>query len=64
MMTISLPPDIEDALAEEAHRLGTTPELLALHSLRKLFVSTPDMDSSPSQEMTLFYFLEVSIVMI
>ena len=57
MMTISLPPDIEDALAEEAQRLGTTPELLALHSLRKLFVSAPDMDSSPSKEMTLYDFL-------
>ena len=57
MMTISLPPDIEDALAEEAQRLGTTPELLALHSLRKLFVSTPDTDSSTSKAMSLYDFL-------
>jgi hypothetical protein len=57
MMTISLPPDIEDALAEEAKRLGTTPELLALHSLRQLFASARDVDSSPSQETTLYDFL-------
>ena len=61
MMTISLPPDIEDALAEEAQRLGTTPELLVLHSLRKLFVSAPDMDSSPIQDRTLYDFLADSI---
>jgi hypothetical protein len=57
MMTISLPPDIEEALAEEAQRLGTTPELLALHSLRKLFISPPDMDSPSSKERTLYDFL-------
>jgi hypothetical protein len=57
MMTISLPPDIEEALAEEAQRLGTTPELLALHSLRKLFISAPDMDSPSSKERTLYDFL-------
>ena len=56
-MTISLPPDIEDALTKEAQRLGTTPELLALRSLRKLFVSTPDVDASPSKELILYDFL-------
>jgi hypothetical protein len=61
MMTISLPPDIEDALAEAAQRLGTTPESLVLHSLRKLFISAPDMDSSPIQDRTLYDFLADSI---
>ena len=60
-MTISLPPDIEEALAEEAQRLGTTPELLVLHSLRKLFVSAADIDSPPSKERTLYDFLADSI---
>jgi len=37
-MIIPVTPDIEKALAEEAHRLGTTPERLALDSLRERFV--------------------------
>lgn len=37
MTSITLPPDLEDSLAEEARRLGTTPELLALESLRRQF---------------------------
>jgi hypothetical protein len=40
MTTITLPPDIEGPLSEEARRQGTTPELLALDSLRKLFAPT------------------------
>jgi hypothetical protein len=38
MRTITLPPDLEDRLAEEAQRRGTTPELLAVDTLRKAFV--------------------------
>lgn len=34
MMTISLPPEVEAMLAEEARRRGTTPELLAVDCLR------------------------------
>lgn len=37
-MIITLTPDIEKALAEQAHKLGTTPEELALDSLRERFV--------------------------
>ena len=37
MTTITLPADIEASLAEEARRRGTTPEAVALDSLRKLF---------------------------
>lgn len=40
MTTITLPPDLEQSLAEEADKRGTAPELLALDSLRQLFVST------------------------
>jgi hypothetical protein len=42
MTTITLPPDLETRLADEAARRGTTPELLALESLRQLFSSPPD----------------------
>ena len=37
MTTITLPPDIETPLAGQARALGTTPEELALRSLRTLF---------------------------
>ncbi len=40
-MTINLPPEIEDPLTEEARRRGTTPELLAVDSLRERFVQPP-----------------------
>ena len=36
-MIITLTPDIEQALADQAHKLGTTPEQLALDSLRERF---------------------------
>lgn len=38
MTTITLPPDLEDRLAVEALRRGTTPENLALEGLRQLFL--------------------------
>ena len=37
-MDIAVPPEIERALVEEARRLGTTPELLAVDSLREKFM--------------------------
>ncbi len=39
-MIIPLTPDIECALAEQARRLGTTPERLVIDSLREQFVTT------------------------
>ncbi len=38
-MTITLTPEIENAIAEQAQREGTTAERLALDSLRNLFVT-------------------------
>lgn len=38
-MTITLTPDIEAAVAEKAHQQGTSPETLALNSLRETFVA-------------------------
>ncbi len=40
-MNITLSPDIELALAEEARRRGTTPERLALDCLRERFTRGP-----------------------
>ena len=37
-MKITVPPEIERALAARAHKLGTTPELLVLDSLREQFL--------------------------
>jgi hypothetical protein len=37
-MIITLTPDIEKALAEQARKLGTTPEQLALDSLLERFI--------------------------
>ena len=54
MTTITLPADLESRLAAEAARRGTTPELLAVDGLLRLFSSRPDA-SAPTD--TLFDFL-------
>lgn len=36
-MTITLPPELENSLTARAIRQGTTPELLALHDLHRLY---------------------------
>ena len=54
-MNITLTPDIEQALVDEARRLGTTPEALALDSLRARFVvETSPHVSDDSQTMAEF----------
>jgi hypothetical protein len=55
MTTITLPPDLEGRLADEARRRGTTPELLALDGLRRLF-TLPTADAG-ANGATLFDFL-------
>jgi hypothetical protein len=56
-MIITLTPDLEQALATEARKLGRTPEQLALDSLRERFLS-PESDLSPKGEQaTLADFL-------
>ena len=37
-LTLELPPDLEDALAEDARRKGTTPEKIALDNLRRSYI--------------------------
>lgn len=54
MTTITLPPDLESCLADEAARRDTTPEQLALDGLRRLFAPRSD-EAVPAD--TLFDFL-------
>jgi hypothetical protein len=56
-MIITLTPDIEQALAAEARKLGLTPEQLALDSLRKRFVSPESDRPSAGEQATLADFL-------
>jgi hypothetical protein len=56
MTTIILPPDIEEPLAQAATKLGTTPELLALSSLRKLF-GRPDGNEATTEKENLYDLL-------
>jgi hypothetical protein len=56
MTTITLPPDLEGRLGDEARRRGTTPELLALDGLRQLF-ALPPADNGRENQGTLFDFL-------
>jgi hypothetical protein len=60
MTTITLPPEIEEPLAEEARRQGTTTELLALDKLRRMFAS-PQLEQEKESQIeagTLFDFLQ------
>ncbi len=50
-MKITVPPEIERALADRAHKLGTTPETLVLDSLRERFLHTePEAEEAPETE--------------
>ena len=60
MTSITLPPDLQGSLEEEARRLGTTAELLALEGLRRLFGTKPIADQ-PLPGQTLFEFLSGQI---
>jgi hypothetical protein len=56
-MIITLPPDIEQALATEARKLGRTPEQVALDSLRERFLSPESAPSPGKDQATLADFL-------
>jgi hypothetical protein len=56
-MIITLTPDIEQALAAEARKLGLTPEQLALDSLRERFLSSESEPSPTAEPATLADFL-------
>ena len=57
-MEITLTFDIENALAEQAWRQGTTPEVLALNALQERFVSSMEAEIPIEKEETLLDFLE------
>lgn len=46
-MTITLTPEIERALTARASQKGTTPELLALHDLNRLYVEPSQPEETP-----------------
>ena len=56
MTTINLPPEIDGPLVDEARRRGTTPELLAIESLRRLFACAP-APGEPGKSDTLLDYL-------
>jgi hypothetical protein len=56
-MIITLTSDIEQALREQAQKKGTTPELLALESLREHFVAPVESPISGEDGATLVDFL-------
>ena len=56
-MDITLPPDIERALTDEASKRGTTPELLALDSLREQFLAERQASALTDGYNTLAEFL-------
>lgn len=49
-MKIDLTPDIEKALAKKAQKNGTTPEKLALQTLREQFLPADDAISTKGNE--------------
>jgi hypothetical protein len=60
-MIITLPPEIERVLVEQARKQGTTPELLALDSLRERFMPSPLPEGTTGDEGTLADFLGAHI---
>jgi len=60
-MIITLPPEIERVLVEQARKRGTTPELLALDSLRERFMPSPFPKGMTEGEGTLADFLGAHI---
>jgi hypothetical protein len=56
MTIITLPQEVEDSLTKEARKQGTTPELLAVDCLRKIFVPAHP-DSKAAGNDTLYEFL-------
>ena len=55
MITITLPPELERAVTERAQQQGTTPELVALDTLRQQLL--PVAPSPPVEGQTLADFL-------
>ncbi len=56
-MQVALPPEITKALIEQARKRETTPERLALDSLRERFVSSAEEEPPAAERRTLADFL-------
>lgn len=56
-MIITLTPDIENALSEEARKQGITAEILALNCLRERFLASGGTGSMAKKKGTLADFL-------
>jgi hypothetical protein len=63
-MEITLTPDIEQALLEQARQRGTTPEELALESLRRQFVTSEQAQELVEAQGTLADLLGDSIAVL
>lgn len=55
MTTITLPPEIEQSVARQAERQGTTTELVILDTLRRMFAPASEEPDTPP---TLYDFMQ------
>lgn len=56
-MVITLTPDLEQALREQAFQQGTSPEQLALASLRERFIKSPASKVASNMKGSMFEYL-------
>lgn len=56
-MEITLTPEIEEGLVQQARQLGISPQELALESLRRQFATAPQTEASGEVGQTLADFL-------
>jgi hypothetical protein len=57
MVTITLPPDLEEAVTRRAHDQGTTPEVLAVDELRRIYLAAQDT-GNPEGKTLLDYWTD------
>ncbi len=50
MVTITLPPELEQIVTQQAQQRGTTPDLLALDTLTQLYLSPPLLPDKEREE--------------
>ena len=58
MITITLPPELEQAMTEQAIRQGTTPEVLALDKLNAFFLPAATVEETVEGETMADYLKE------
>ena len=57
MLTVTLPPELENAVVAKAEQAGTTPELYVLDALRSRFLPTETVEPVSAEGQTLADFL-------